>query len=53
MSRRHIRNILLKEWALLFTDPNSAVLVTLVPFLIVGQVILYIWLAFRFGAEAC
>jgi hypothetical protein len=51
MSRRHIRSILLKEWALLFTDPNSAFLVTLVPFLIMGQVILYIWLAFRFGAE--
>jgi ABC-type multidrug transport system permease subunit len=51
MSRKHIRNILLKEWVLLFTDPNSALVVTLFPLLIVGQVILYIWLAFRFGAE--
>jgi len=51
MSRRHIRNILVKEWALLFTDPNSAFVVTLLPLLIVGQVILYIWLAFRFGGE--
>lgn len=52
MSRRHIRNILLKEWALLFTDPNSAFSVMLLPFLVVGQGILYIWLAFRFGGEA-
>ena len=51
MSRRHIRNILLKEWALLFTDHNSALVVTLLPFLIVGQGILYIWLAFRFGGD--
>jgi ABC-2 type transport system permease protein len=51
MSRRHIRNILLKEWALLFTDLNSALTVTLLPFLIVGQGLLYIWLVFRFGSE--
>jgi ABC-2 type transport system permease protein len=52
MSRRHIRNILLKEWALLFTDPNSAFVVMLLPLLIVGQGILYIWLAFRFAGES-
>jgi hypothetical protein len=51
MSRRHIRNILLKEWALLFTDLNSAFVVVLLPLLIVGQGILYVWLAFRFGGE--
>jgi len=49
MSRRRIRNILLKEWTLLFTDLNSAFLITLVPFLIVGQGILYIWLASKFA----
>jgi ABC-2 type transport system permease protein len=52
MSRRHIRNILLKEWLLLFTDPNSAFLILLFPFLVVGQGILYIWLAFRFAGES-
>jgi ABC-2 type transport system permease protein len=52
MSRRHIRNILLKEWVLLFTDPNSAlVILLLLPFLVVGQGILYIWLAFRFAGD--
>jgi ABC-2 type transport system permease protein len=52
MSRKRIRNILLKEWRLLFTDLNSAFVITLLPFLIVGQGILYIWLAFRFGGES-
>jgi ABC-type Na+ efflux pump permease subunit len=51
MNRKRIRNILLKEWELLFTDPNSALLITLVPLLIAGQGILYIWLAFRFGGN--
>jgi ABC-2 type transport system permease protein len=52
MSRRRIRNILQKEWTLLFTDPNSAFVVLLLPFLVVGQGILYIWLAFRFAGES-
>ncbi len=51
MSRRHIRNILLKEWVLLFTDLNSAFVITLLPLLIVGQGILYIWLASKFAGE--
>jgi ABC-2 type transport system permease protein len=52
MSRRRIRNILLKEWALLFTDLNSAFVIVLLPFLVVGQAILYIWLASRFAGES-
>ena len=32
MTRRHIYNILWKEWELLFTDLNSALIVTLLPF---------------------
>jgi ABC-2 type transport system permease protein len=51
MSRRHVWNILLKEWTLLFTDLSSTLIVTLLPLLIVGQGVLYIWLAFRFGGE--
>jgi ABC-2 type transport system permease protein len=51
MTLRRISNILRKEWGLLFTDPNSALLVTLLPFVVVGQFILYFWLAFRFGGE--
>jgi ABC-2 type transport system permease protein len=52
LSRRRIRNILLKEWALLFTDLNSALVITLLPFLVVGQAIVYIWLVSRFAGES-
>ncbi len=52
MTRRRIKNILLKEWELLFTDVNSALIVTLLPLLIVGQGMLYIWLVITFGGEA-
>lgn len=51
MTRRRIQNILRKEWELLFTDVNSALFVTLLPLLIVGQGMLYIWLAITFGGE--
>jgi ABC-2 type transport system permease protein len=51
MSRRRITNILLKEWQVLFTDVSSTLLVTVLPFLIVGQGTLYIWLASNFGGE--
>ena len=49
MVRKRIKNVLMKEWEVLFTDPNSALLITLLPLIIVGQGILYVWLAFRFG----
>ncbi len=51
MIRKRIKNVLMKEWQVLFTDPNSALLITLVPLIIVGQGILYVWLAFRFGGS--
>jgi ABC-2 type transport system permease protein len=44
MSRRRIRNILLKEWQVLFTDVSSTMIITVLPFLIIGQMLLYIWL---------
>jgi ABC-2 type transport system permease protein len=52
VSRKRILNILLKEWQYLFTDINTALLVTLVPLIIVGQLILYIWLAANFAGES-
>jgi ABC-2 type transport system permease protein len=51
MTRRRIKNILLKEWRLLFTDVNSTMIVTVLPFLIVGQAMLYIWLAVTFATN--
>jgi ABC-2 type transport system permease protein len=52
VSRKRIVNILLKEWQFLFTDLNTALLVTLVPLIIIGQLILYIWLAATFAGES-
>ncbi|MDP3879604.1 MAG: ABC transporter permease subunit, partial [Dehalococcoidales bacterium] len=52
MSRKRIVNILLKEWQFLFTDINTTLLVTLLPLLIIGQLILYIWLAVNFAGES-
>ena len=49
MARRRILNILLKEWRLLVADANSLLLVTLLPLVVVGQGIAYVWLASRFG----
>jgi len=51
VTTRRLRNILRKEWELLFTDPNTALFVTLLPLLVVGQGVVYIWLAFRFGGQ--
>jgi ABC-2 type transport system permease protein len=51
MTGRRIRNILFKEWRLLFTDLNSLLLVTLLPLLIVVQGMLYVWLAYKFGGD--
>ncbi len=52
MSRKRVINILLKEWQFLFTDINNTLMVTLMPILIIGQLILYIWLAVNFAGES-
>ena len=52
MSRKRIVNILFKEWQFLFTDVHSILLVTLLPLAVLGQVILYSWLAVNFASES-
>jgi len=52
MTGRRIRNILFKEWEVIFRDLNNGLFVTLVPVLIVVQSLLYIWLIERFGGES-
>lgn len=52
MSRKRVVNILLKEWQFLFTDINTTLLLSLLPLLIIGQLILYIWLAVNFAGES-
>lgn len=51
MKIKRIQNILIKEWYLLLLDINNLLMVTLLPLLIVGQGILYVWLAINFGGE--
>ena len=51
MSRRRIQNILFKEWQVLFTDTSSLLVVVLLPFLIIGQMLLYVWLAVNFAGD--
>jgi ABC-2 type transport system permease protein len=52
MNYKRISNILKKEWRIIFSELNSILLVTLLPVLIVGQGVLYIWLGSKFGGQA-
>ena len=52
MVRRRIINILLKEWEYYITDTNNIMLMTFLPLLITGQLVLYIWLAVSFAGES-
>lgn len=51
-NRRRVSNVLRKEWEFVFKDINGALYVTVLPLLIVGQGILYVWLAQAFGSES-
>ncbi len=52
MARHRIKNILLKEWQVLFTSLNNTLIVTLLPLLIVGQLIVYIKILPQFAGQA-
>jgi len=51
VSRKRILNILIKEWRVLFSDVGSTMIVTLLPFMIIGQMLLYVWLAVTFAGD--
>lgn len=51
MRRKRILNILYKEWRVLFTDISSIVIIVFLPFLIIGQMLLYVWLAVNFAGD--
>jgi ABC-2 type transport system permease protein len=51
MSRKRVLNILFKEWQVLFTDIGSTLIVTILPFMIIGQLLLYVWLAVNFAGD--
>jgi ABC-2 type transport system permease protein len=46
-----VRSIIQKEWRVLATDLQTILLVSLIPLIIVGQVILYIWIANNFSGS--
>jgi ABC-2 type transport system permease protein len=52
VSSRRIRNILLKEWQVIFKDLNNFLFVTLLPLLIVAETLVIIWAVARFGGES-
>jgi ABC-2 type transport system permease protein len=52
ITRRHILNILKKEWEVIFHDLNNTLFVTLVPLLIIAEPLVFMWLASRFGGES-
>jgi ABC-2 type transport system permease protein len=49
---RNVRNILQKEWRVIFQDPNNALFVTVLPLLIVAEPLVMIWLVNKFGGAA-
>ena len=52
MTSRRIRNILLKEWEVIFRDLNNTLFVTVLPLLIIAEPLVFIWLAQQFGGES-
>jgi ABC-2 type transport system permease protein len=52
MSSLRIKNILLKEWEVIFKDINNFLFVTLIPFLIVVEPLVIIWAVAKFGGES-
>jgi ABC-2 type transport system permease protein len=51
MTGRRIRNILRKEWEVIFQDINNSLIVTIIPLLIIAEPLVFMWLASRFGGE--
>jgi ABC-2 type transport system permease protein len=52
MTGRHVRNILQKEWRVIFQDMNNILFVTVIPLLIVAEPLVMIWLINQFGSAA-
>jgi len=48
MNRRIIRNIIAKEWFLTVKDANSSMMLTVLPLLVIGQMVAAIFLLYKF-----
>jgi ABC-2 type transport system permease protein len=51
MTNQRIRNILFKEWEVIFKDINNILFVSLIPLLVIAEPLVFMWLADRFGGE--
>jgi len=51
VARKRIFNILKKEWRVTFAEFNTLFMVTLLPLLIVGELLLDVWLIATFAGE--
>jgi ABC-2 type transport system permease protein len=49
---QRIRNILMKEWEVIFKDLNNILFVSLIPLLVIAEPLVFMWLANRFGGES-
>lgn len=52
MTARRIKNILLKEWEVIFRDLNNTLFVTILPLLIIAEPLVIMWLVSHFGGES-
>jgi ABC-2 type transport system permease protein len=52
MTVRRIRNVLFKEWEVIFRDLNNTVMVALLPVLVPAEPLVFMWLADYFGGES-
>ncbi len=52
MSARRIKNVLLKEWALIARSPSTLLFGLIVPLVIVGQAVFLSWIVPRFAGAA-
>ena len=51
MSRKRVFNILLKEWKVVLSDFSSSLIIFGLPFLLIGQLLLYVWLGVYFAGD--
>jgi ABC-2 type transport system permease protein len=52
MTGKRIKNILLKEWEVIFRDLNNLMFVTIIPLLIIAEPLVIMWLVSHFGGES-
>lgn len=52
MTIHRIRNILLKEWEVIFKDLNNLLFITILPLLIIAEPLVIMWAVSRFGGSS-